>query len=1058
MSPSPRSDRSLTPSEEARRPENLQWEAGPGSNASLDQEDDLLSGWVEPTGTAACYVTLGPAPLKYAQLRDSEGMIVRHDELHVAAIAMDAEGGVTATILVMEYNAAGARLRILRFRDVDAVRHRPSADADRIVVAIRIEGQGRLNISRISWRSERGVFDAMNMPWGKEEEAAPLLVKANKTVVLNGDGTSEPFTLWPNGNARFLAADIAPGRYELIVAHRDPELGARKRALSVELAFSDLSEPGYRIQHLGLTKQADGTFVPGPPTIRKGTEQFMTTFEFSTLSAQHWIAGRVELDLDRLVNVDRVTVRPKPVALPTPAEDLFAEKVASFLEQVRGAEDIEHLVYCDVSLNIVDGSSIWVSSLLSMLTSAGRCAVISKYNIENDVVLSNVPNRDRVTVVQPSSLRHRSAFTVEEGVVLLRRLDEQLPSVRNIVVRGCAVAEQLFATRQFDGRAFAYLTDFYEIGEDGIVVPDASAATVQLSATHAHAMLTQNAQVAEALAEVADRPFTAHLLPPAVPPLDLEIAVRHRESDDRVSIGYAGKINPLWGVLELLEWAEDLRARGIGVDILLVSNKISDRLHGERVPGMRKTLDRQIEKLDAVLEQGFNREQSMTALAAMDFVWCWRPAELEDVTLELSTKLVEMVANGARCICYPNTINREVLGEDYPFFAEGLDDIVRIIETNARLPDGLAERVREAFDIDRIGQRLLSECFHRPETEVRPKILFAGNGLKFIEPYASYLKREGHSVKTDRWDWGRAYNASLTVANAEWADLIFCEWGLANAVYHSRNLKEGQRLFVRCHAQEIREKARRFGHAIVCENVEKFIFVSEHVRRVAIDMFGWPEEKTVVIPNFLLDNEYQAIDRRQQDALRLGLVGMVPTSKRFDRAIDLLEELVRRGHDAQLHIKGHRPEDLDFMYGAGRISELAFYFEQYDRLDSDPSLKGRVLFDGWANDVAHWYGSVDAILSPSDHESFHYALADGALTGCLPVVWPWADAERLYPADWVVTDTASAADRIETFLAIGPDEKEAQRRANRQYLINAYGHEKIFGELDTLLGLGQKDR
>ncbi len=67
------------------------------------------------------------------------------------------------------------------------------------------------------------------------------------------------------------------------------------------------------------------------------------------------------------------------------------------------------------------------------------------------------------------------------------------------------------------------------------------------------------------------------------------------------------------------------------------------------------------------------------------------------------------------------------------------------------------------------------------------------------------------------------------------------------------------------------------------------------------------------------------------------------------------------------------------------------------------------------NDVALFYRIVDHILSPSDYESFHYALADGVLSGCHPLVWPWQGAAAIYDPDWVVGSAEAAADRILAF-------------------------------------------
>ena len=120
------------------------------------------------------------------------------------------------------------------------------------------------------------------------------------------------------------------------------------------------------------------------------------------------------------------------------------------------------------------------------------------------------------------------------------------------------------------------------------------------------------------------------------------------------------------------------------------------------------------------------------------------------------------------------------------------------------------------------------------------------------------------------------------------------------------------------------------------DRVERFIFVSERVRDEAIRLYGWPREKTVVIPNFVLDDEYRLHERSFAGPIRLGMVGIIPWRKRLDRAIDLLEALQEAGHAAELHIKGPRPEATGFMHAKGRREELADYEAQYARLLQEP--------------------------------------------------------------------------------------------------------------------------
>ena len=136
--------------------------------------------------------------------------------------------------------------------------------------------------------------------------------------------------------------------------------------------------------------------------------------------------------------------------------------------------------------------------------------------------------------------------------------------------------------------------------------------------------------------------------------------------------------------------------------------------------------------------------------------------------------------------------------------------------------------------------------------------------------------------------------------------------GARNAAWHSRNLPEGKRLLVRIHAQEIRGGAKAFGREIDASAVERFIFVSDAIRQKALDLWKWPAQKTMVIPNFVLENSEAECIRPRSGSIHLGLLGMVPQLKRFDRALDLLKSLHTKGVDAFLHIKGHRPEDIEF--------------------------------------------------------------------------------------------------------------------------------------------------
>ena len=1046
----------------------LKWSVGSGAIAHFDDAaPEGLKGTLEVPSGKSIYVTLGTSPGNFQTLKRGTGMKVTHEELHLLSLDRAPDNNVKHSLMVLEYNAAGERIGTARSADGVTMRYRPGPAVDRVVITLRAKGSGKLVIRRLSWRCESDIFKR-GLAVSAHQPQVDFTAVNGRPIFLDESAIAPPFTIWPTGSVKLSLFGLDPGRYFVELFHRDALLAAAAEGLTAHFHFATPTDDGPRPESIGFKRDENGYLGAALPVVSRKSGLYRHAAHFTLLDRQDWLVIELGLGLDRLINVDRAAVKRVPttasVQLP---ENLFAERVNNFLSTVENLEEIEFVVFAEISVNVVDGSSVWLSSILSMLTEMGRCLLVSRLNVESEIVLSNVRNRERLTVLSPIDVRFRRAFTANDAAHIIRRLDDRLPRLRNIVVRGCAVAQQLFETRRFRERGFAYLTDFYEVGANGLIFPDDKVAAVQLAAAQAAKLLVQTEEVGGMLRTVAGRDFTSFALPPSIPPLALPAPDDTPAEDGTIRIGYAGKINPQWGILELLDWTEALRERGMKVELTIAANKITDRSGMTRIRGFKTILLSRFEALGVSFHEDLNREQSMALMNTMDFVWCWRPGALEDQTLELSTKLIEMAAQGARCICYPNAINREVLGEDYPFFASDLDDVTTILSERKPRPMELGEAVDHRFSQNTIGRRLAEDCLNRPADRAQPRILISGNGLKFIEPYASHLKARGHHVTTDHWEWGASFDLRTTAADAEKAELIFCEWGLANAVWHSKNLRPGQRLFVRCHAQEVRELARKFGRQINVDNVETFIFVSERVRRKAIELFGWPVEKTVLVPNFLLDDEYRLAPAKPAEAnnteadsakapIQLGLVGMIPQSKRIDRALDLLAELTRRGVPAQLRIKGQRPENLPYMFAPGRAAEMKYFLVQYDRIAQDPLIKNKVVFDGWGNDMARWYTGIDHVLSPSDHESFHYAVADGALCGCHPVVWPWEDADKVYPASWIVPDAVAAADAVMGFEALSDAEKHARRLQNRAILIDRYGFVSVFETLDKVLGLHEQ--
>lgn len=869
---------------------------------------------------------------------------------------------------------------------------------------------------------------------------------------------SHTLVLHPKQPVEFFFSNLRRGTYQVEILHNDEMLAYDQQALVTSFAASSGLNPEALAMGLGVNNTSETAFsYMGGGTRKVGHTRQVQNIKIT--HALHWFRINLHSPLDRVINIEgfevkRLVKKPKKIAAePIKTQsDFYVAAVEAWASRCSISDNIKYIVYADINMNVVDGSSVWLSSMLSVLAGIGRTLVVAKATITSDIITSNIKNIDNITFITPSELDLSSdSFTVLQAVKILRCLDDALPNIERIFIRGLNEGFEVFSNRQFYDRAAIYLTNFYNIEDGERLTSLQTLQKTRVAVLHARYILAQTTQIATELFSLTGIKRKTLRLPPPVPN-DLKRQPIHLPPTpvDTIRIGYAGKIVPLWGVDILLDWVKRLKGSGYNVETYIVANRVSDGIGRKKVPGFTAQIRRQMEDVNAVHYTNFNREKSMSLMAQMDFVWCYRPAELEDNTLELSTKLVEMISLGRPCFAYPNLINRESLGEAYPFFIKSYENFRSIMSENTSYNiDAVSKNIQKTHGLGELIKHVKKEvCKTSKQLPLsEKKILFSGHDLKFIDAYISHIKSQGALVRVDRWEWGAAKEIKHSKSKREWADVVFCEWGLANAVWHSENKMPNSRLIVRIHLQEINPRARRFGYQIDADNVDCFIFVSDQVRLEAIKLFGWAPKKTKVIPNYVLGSEYEFRTPIQRQTIVIGMVGIIPSRKRFDRAVKVLQDLISRGYDATLKIKGPRPENIAFMRAPGRVKELDYYYDIYAQIDELDGLIDRIQFENWGNDVALWYKDVDFILSPSDFESFHYALADGVLSGSWPIIWPWEEAKDIYTEDWIIENHEAAMDIIERVMKMSVKSKTKALIEHRDLILSQYGHEKIFLDL-----------
>lgn len=320
-------------------------------------------------------------------------------------------------------------------------------------------------------------------------------------------------------------------------------------------------------------------------------------------------------------------------------------------------------------------------------------------------------------------------------------------------------------------------------------------------------------------------------------------------------------------------------------------------------------------------------------------------------------------------------------------------------------------------------------------------ILFAGHNFHFIEDLINRFSRDGHTILRDQWKGHAIHDEEFSHSLLKQADIIICEWALGNSVWYSNHKTFKQRLFVRFHRQEIETD---YPNQINWSSVEKMVFVAPYFQAQAIEKFLIPPEKATFIPNYVGTSRF-ALPKSRDSKYTIGMLGIIPRLKRLDRALDILKIVRTQEPRFNLRIKGKLPENYAWMLK--REEEMNWYQEQFARIKSDPVLNGHVHFDGWSPDVPQWFTKINHIISVSDYEGSHQAVAEGAASGAVPTIVKWNGAEHIYPSEWCYDDVVSAAEAILTKSSKSQNGLKWSRVIRKRYDIK-----RIYNCWNKLLG------
>ncbi|PWL16283.1 hypothetical protein DKP76_18275 [Falsochrobactrum shanghaiense] len=701
------------------------------------------------------------------------------------------------------------------------------------------------------------------------------------------------------------------------------------------------------------------------------------------------------------------------------------------------------LIYANVDLNLIDGSTIWVQSIAEVLSGLPNCnvVVLSRTRVEERGV---VPALKRIGNVRIVCCPDYAEITEQypqpgnpqaiEKIIALLDAEEELD---RIVVRAPDVALRLARAERMRQRLWAYLlesppleiaTNRSEIGE---LVEKAGGLIVQTD--------TQRGLLEAVFPAACNK---TSVLPPMVKPVVVDTTMPPLDDDEQaVRFIYSGKYSITWNVEAFFEIPDVCAQEGLAATVTMIGDKVHNEVsdHGFRSRILEKFTVTPGVKWLGPLE----REAAIAEAGRHDLGLCWRTDALDD-SLEISTKFLEFAYMGVPAVVNRTAAYESLLGKDYPYFATTMDDVVAAAKCVAADRDR-HERIRlqckevaSKFTYESAAERLKNALrLRKPDlgmvSPAKIKVLVASHDLKFLKGALRWLGESGrYEFLYDNWASSTEHNEKLSKELLAQADVIFCEWCVGAAVWYSKHKLPHQKLFIRLHRYEA---FTPFPREVVITAIDGAIVVSEYFRDICINDFDWPKNRLIVLPQYCIAEQFQR--SKYPGAERtLGFVGINGFyHKRFDRALNILRLLRHKDSRFRMRIRSVMPWEFDWIW-KNNEAERQKFMDTFDSLEKDAELRKAVIFDRPGANMAEWYRQVGFILSTSETEGCHTAVAEGVCSGAMPVVINWPGARSIYGSKNVYDTVEQMADAILSLSAGMPCKEKMmamQTEATKQF-------------------------
>ena len=334
---------------------------------------------------------------------------------------------------------------------------------------------------------------------------------------------------------------------------------------------------------------------------------------------------------------------------------------------------LELFVYGDTNLNQLDGSSVWLQSIVDVLASVPDVYVtlLLKAEVKTERLIAPLMCRENISIVDAfeNRLLPRLSSRLDSRQVgsILAQLEARQP-FDALFIRGYEVAAYLARLDTFRGRMWTFLIGMPQ-SIDAITMKDQRDLSKIIAASYALPCQTEDLRsyVEHLFPECSNRTL---YWPPILPEFVVPTRPSPREKESVLRLVYSGKMSIDWCAEEMIRMPRRLSTE-YGLDVEL--HVVGDKIHREiKDTSFHTRVRAALDSPSIVWHGGVPRAAAMEVSSQCDIGLCWRSPAL-DASLELSTKFLEYGALGLPVVLNRTPVYVELLGPDYPLFADSED-------------------------------------------------------------------------------------------------------------------------------------------------------------------------------------------------------------------------------------------------------------------------------------------------------------------------------------------------------------------------------------------------